>query len=201
MQYSPYNPWRKYTSPPRDPLTTTLAAMGGGSAIAGAGSALTGAGGLVSAFSSLVGGNAAKSIGQAKQQEADFEATQLAQNATSDVAAAQRTAQDVKLKAQLLQSSARAGAAAGGINAGTGSALTNQAEIGTRGEYEAMLDMWGGENKATGDLNEAAALRFSGDVSAMEGEEELQASDLQAFSSLGSAGAKMLGTAARIPTV
>jgi hypothetical protein len=79
MQYSPYHPWRKHTSPLLDPLSTTaaaLATLGGGSAATGGAMALTGVGTGISAANTIAGGNYVAQAGQMKQTEANFEADQ-----------------------------------------------------------------------------------------------------------------------------
>ena len=156
MQYSPYQPFRKYTSPLFDPLSTTtaaLATLGGGSAATGGAMALTGIGTGISAMNTIAGGDYAARIGRAKQAEAKFEADQDVSNAAGEIASAQRQAIDVNQKANLLRSSAVASAAAGGVNTGAGSALTNQAQIAARGRYQADMDLWSGQNQASGLLN------------------------------------------------
>jgi hypothetical protein len=87
MQYSPYDPWRKYTSPPLDPLSTTaaaLATLGGGSAATGGAMALTGIGTGISAANTIAGGDYAAQMGRAKQAEANFEADQDVANAAGE---------------------------------------------------------------------------------------------------------------------
>ena len=185
MQYRPYNPWDKYTSPLRDPITATagaMAAVGGSSSLfAGTSMALTAGGGFFSAISTIMGGDQAAAIGRAKKQLADSQAEQLTSNAAGEIAAAQRQALDTRLKTQLLGSQARAGAAASGIDAGSGSALTNQKEIAGQGEYHSLMDLWQGENRSTGDLNQAAAVRYGGMVDLEAGEAAQRASVVSAF--------------------
>jgi hypothetical protein len=195
MQYSPYDPFRRYVSPLRDPLSTTagaLAALGGGSAATGGAMALTGVGAGVSALSSLLGGGFAASIGKAKQAEANFEADQDVANSAGEIAAAQRRALDVEQRARLLRSSAVAQTAAGGVAAGAGSALTNEAQITARGRYQAGIDLWSGQNQATGLLNRAAAKRYTGELDALGGGEASLAADLGAFSTIAGGGASLL---------
>src|SRR5262249_26311605 len=115
MQYSPYHPFRKYTSPPRDPLSTTAAALmtlGGGSAATGGAMALTGAGAGIAAANTIAGGKYAAQAGQMKQAEANFEADQDVANSAGEIAAAQRQALDINHKGNLLRSAAVANAAA-----------------------------------------------------------------------------------------
>jgi len=179
MQYSPYHPFRNYTSPVRDPLSTTAAA-------------LTGIGTGISAVNTLAGGGYAAQIGRAKQAEANFEADQDVSNAAGEIASAQRQAINVNQKADLLRSSAVANAAANGVNTGTGSTLTNQAQIAARGRYQADMDLWSGENQASGLMNRAAAKRYTGELDALAGEEMRRASRLNALSTLAGGGASFI---------
>jgi hypothetical protein len=195
MQYSPYDPWRKYTSPLRDPLSTTaaaLATLGGGSAATGGAMALSGIGSGISAANTIAGGGYAAQLGQAKQAEANFEAGQDVANAAGEVAAAQRQAIDINQRADLLRSSAVAQAAANGVNAGAGSALTNQAQIAGRGRYQADMDLWSGQNQASGLMNRAAGQRYTGDLDALAGEEMQRASALNALSTIAGGGASFM---------
>jgi hypothetical protein len=195
MQYSPYDPLRKYTSPLFDPLSTTtaaLATLGGGSAATGGAMALTGAGTGISAVNTLFGGDYAAQIGRAKQAEANFEADQDVSNAAGEIATAQRQSLDVNQKSDLLRSSAVAHAAAGGVDAGSGSALTDQAQIAARGRYQADMDLWSGQNQSTGLLNQAAAKRFTGELDAIGGDEAKRASELNAMSTIAGGGASFL---------
>ena len=106
MQYSPYDPFRRYASPPCDPLTTTagaLAALGGGSAATGSAMALTGIGSGISALNTLTGGGYASAVGKAKQAEANFEAAQDVANSAGEIASAQRQGLDAGQKADRLR--------------------------------------------------------------------------------------------------
>jgi len=195
MQYFPYHPVRKYTSPLFDPLSTTaaaLAALGGGSAATGGAMALTGIGAGISAASTIAGGGYAAQIGRMKQAEANFEADQDIANAAGETAAAQRQAIDISRKANLLRSSAVAGTAAGGVDAGAGSALTNQAGIAARGRYQADMDLWSGQNQASGLINQAAAKRYTGEMDLLGGEQAQRASTLNALATIAGGGASFM---------
>jgi hypothetical protein len=195
MQYFPFDPWRRHTAPLFDPLTTTTAALatiGGGSAATGGAMALGSIGTGISAANTIAGGNYAAQAGRMKQAEADFEANQDVANAAGDIAAAQRHALDAAQNANLLRSSAVATAGANGVNAGAGSALTNQAQIAARGHYQAGLDLWSGQNQATGALNQAAAKRYTGDMDLIGGEEAQRAASLNALSTIAGGGASFL---------
>jgi hypothetical protein len=185
MQYSPYAPLRLHTSLLFDPLSMTAAATGGSMALSGFGTA-------ISAASTLAGGDYAVTAAQMKQQAANYQAAQLQQNAGGEIAAAQRQAFDVNQKTNLLRSSAVANAAASGINAGAGSAVTNQSGIVQRGQYLSNMDLWGGENRATGLMNQAQGLQYTGAMDALAGEEAQRAADASALGTLAGGGASLL---------
>lgn len=194
MQYAVYDPWRKYTAPLFDPLSVTGAAIAGldGSTAAGGAMALTGLGSALSAANTIAGGSYANTAGQMQQQAANFQAQQLQENAAGDIAAAQRQAIDTNQKANLLRSSAVARAAGGGIDAGTGSALTNQAQIVNRGRQTGMLDLWQGQNQATGLMNQAQGVEYTGTMDALAGQEAQRASYLNAAATIAGGGASIL---------
>jgi hypothetical protein len=195
MQYAPYAPLRKYTSPLFDPLSMTamaLGAVGGGSAATGGAMALSGIGSAISAASSLAGGSYAQEVAQMKQQAMNYQAAQLRENAGGEIAAAQRQAFDVNQKTNMLRSSAVANAAASGVDAAAGSAMTNQSAIAQRGMYVSGMDLWNGENRATGLLNQAKGLEYTGTMDALAGEEARRASYLSALGTIAGGGASML---------
>ncbi|HLK80239.1 MAG TPA: hypothetical protein VKT99_01915 [Xanthobacteraceae bacterium] len=109
-----------------------------------------------------------------------------------EIAAAQRQAIDLNQRAGLMRSSAVAQAAANGVNAGAGSALTSQAQIAARGRYQADMDLWSGQNQASGLMNRAAGKRYSGDLDALAGEEMQRASTLNALSTIAGGGASFM---------
>jgi hypothetical protein len=161
-----------------DPMTLTAASL-----------AATAAGGAISAGSTLAGGSYAKAAGVAQQQEADYQAKQLEQNATQAFASGQRKALDTTQRTQLAESSAIARGAASGVNAGTGSVASTVGQIARRGSYQSLMDMFNGESEATGLRNQAAGVRQGGDLALIEGEEKQSASRLAAAGTLaGTAG-------------
>lgn len=146
-------------------------------------------GGVMSAMGTLAGGQNAAAYGKMQRQAAEFQATQDTMNSAADIASAQRQAIDISQKANLARSAAVAGAAAGGVTTTSGSPLTNEAQIAARGKYASALDLWNGQNAATGDLNKAAAAHYTGLVDEAGGEMQKQASEFSAFGTLASAGA------------
>lgn len=150
------------------------------------------AGGGLSAAGTLAGGNFAKFAGQAQQQEANYRAKQLRMNAGQALAASQRQMWESQNKTNLAISTSRANAAANGVNVGAGSSVTNIGDLAKRGEYIASMDLFNGKSHASALLNEAKGAEFSGQVSAIEGEEKQQASYLAAGGeALGSAGSAL----------
>ncbi len=141
---------------------------------------LTAVAGAIGAGATIAGGNAAK-------QASQYTATQLRQNASTEIGAAQRSAIDDKLKASMIASEVTARAAASGVNAGFGSPVTDVGEIKQRGEYNSLMDLWRGQNAATGDINKAKAAEF-------EGEAAQDASYLNAAATIAGAGASMYKT-------
>lgn len=169
-----------------DPVTMTALSVG-----------MTAAGAGMSAMSTIAGGGAAAQIGAAKRQAAEFQALQLTDNAAGEIAGASRQSIDIQNKTNLLRSSAVASAAAGGVVTTSGSALQNEGEIVARGRNESALAMFNGQNRATGLLNQAAGVRYTGELEKEEGEYEKKASYLKAASTIASAGGsifKMYGT-------
>lgn len=147
------------------------------------------AGSAASAAGTLMGGFAANKMGQMQQTAADFQAEQDRMNSASEIAGAQRKAFDTGMKARLVQSRAIAGAAAGGLTTTTGSPLETEAEIGERGQYAASLDLWNGQNAATGDLNKAAAAHYTGQMDRIGGQMAQEGSYFSAAGTLASGGA------------
>src|SRR5258706_166756 len=152
-------------------------------------SALAVAGGALSATGTLMGGNAAAAYGRMQQQAAEFQATQDTMNSAADIASAQRQSLDIATKARLAESTAVAAAAAGGVTTTTGSPLTNESQIAARGRYASALELWNGQNAASGDLNKAAAAHYSGLVDRIGGEMQQKASYFSAAGTLASSGA------------
>jgi hypothetical protein len=141
--------WRKYAEVAVfDPTGGLLTA---GLTLAGAG---------MGAAGTIAGGANAKAAAQGASQEAQFQAAQSRINASSDIASAQRRMFQTQDKTRLLIGSATARAGASGIDAGTGSAVENTGEIAQKGKYASALDLWNGENAASGDLNKAQADQF-----------------------------------------
>lgn len=164
-----------------DPFTLTAGSM-----------AASAAGGGLTAASTLAGGNYAAAAGDMAKAAADYKAGQIRSNAAQAFASNQRQALDIRHNTDLTMSASRARAAAGGVNAADGSAVTNEGEIAERGEYQALMKMFNGESEKTGLLNEAQGVEYSGEMARMEGQAKQNASYLSAAGTIaGSAGSMM----------
>lgn len=117
--------------------------------------AVTVAGGVLSAAGTIAGGVASKN-------SADFTAAQMEQQAGESRAAGQRQAfeRDRETKLALSKLQARAAASGGGASDPT---VTNLAgDIAGRGEYQHLMEMYKGENRARGLEDEAMGARMTG---------------------------------------
>jgi hypothetical protein len=163
--------------------------MSGLASLGGAGAILSGVGGITSAIGTLAGGSYAAQSGKMQQAAANYQASQLEQNATQAIASSQRSMLDTQEKTQLAIGTSTARAAASGVNAGAGSAVENVGQLARRGSYQALMDLYSGQSTATGLENQAKGVRYSGDVAAASGEAQQTASYLGAAGTLaGSAG-------------
>jgi hypothetical protein len=124
----------------------------------------------LSAAGTLAGGSYAKTAGDMQRTAAYSQAEQVENNAAQTFASGQRKMLDTQEKTRALISSSTARAAASGVNAGVGSPATNAGDIEQRGSYHALMDMFNGASAATGMRNQAAAIRYSGDIAEYEGE-------------------------------
>lgn len=117
--------------------------------------ALTLAGGALSAGGTIMGG-------QAAQSSANFQAAQEDMAAQESRAASQRDALEKGRQTTLALSKLQADAAASGGGASDPGVLTLAGNIGGRGEYESLMDMYKGENRARGLEDTATGERATG---------------------------------------
>jgi hypothetical protein len=158
-------------------------------AVASLASSAIGAG--VSAAGTIAGGANAASLGQSQQNAANYQAAQLTENASSEIAAAQRQMLDTQQKTRLAQSTLTADAGGSGFVASSGSPGAISSSIARRGSYEAAMQLWQGENASTGDLNKAQGDIMSGQIAAEGGQMQQEASYYSAAGNLASAGGTM----------
>ena len=156
-------------APVYDPLSLTVGAA-----------ALSAAGTGVSAMGTIAGGKAAAEAGVRAQQAADFTAKQQVQAGEESRAVAQRSAFEKRREGDLLNSKVQARAAASGGGATDPGVLDISGDIAQRSEYDALFEMFKGENKARGLLDAAKATRMGGEAALWEGEAKKKASYLSA---------------------
>lgn len=142
--------------------------------------ALAVVGSAVSAGGTIMGGNAAAAAGQSAQQAQNFKAQQEDMAAQESRAASQRSALDKGRETTLLLSTLQARAAASGGGASDVGVLNLAGDIAGRGEYESLMDMYRGENRARGLEDTAIGSRLSGEAAAAEGKAKQSASYLSA---------------------
>jgi len=157
--------------------------------------ALTAAGTAMSASSTIAGGNAAARAGLMQQNADNYQAAQLNENAPGEIGAAQRTMLDTQLKTKQLQSTIEANAAGGGVNAAVGSPVAAEKEIAGRGTYQSLMDLFNGQNKATGEENEAQGATYSGVIANEGGQMQQRAANLNAMATIAGGGASMMRSA------
>lgn len=136
----------------RDPVTISLAATAAGTAVAAGGSIIGGG----------MKADAEEQMGKLQQRGAEFQAQQLDQASTEARAAGQRQAFEKQRLGRLALSTLTARAAAGGGGAADTDVLKIAGDIAGRGEYEALGDLYQGENKARGFGDEATGTRYTG---------------------------------------
>lgn len=124
-------------------------------AIASAVISAVGAG--VAAAGTIAAGNAAK-------EGAYFKAAQEDQAGQEGRAASQRGAMEKRRQAGLIESKIQAGAAASGAGASDPGIVKLTSDVAGRGEYQALTDMYTGENRARGLSDVAMGDRMSGDA-------------------------------------
>lgn len=173
MQYSPLRKYDLWSMACFDPVT--MAVVSAGATMAGAG---------VSAMGTIAGGNAAADAGIRGQAAQEFKAKQEEQAAQESRAVSQRSALDKRHQATLLQSTIQARAAASGGGADDPGVLTLAGDVAGRGEYEALFDMYKGENRARGLIDQAAGSRMTGDALFAEGQAKKSASKMAALGTI-----------------
>jgi hypothetical protein len=104
--------------------------------------------------------------GKASADAQYFKAAQEDQAAQESRAASQRTALEKDRQATLLQSTLQANAAASGGGAADPTVVGLGQDIAGRGEYQSLMDMYTGENRARGIEDQAIGSRMTGDAAA-----------------------------------
>jgi hypothetical protein len=146
--------------------------------------ALTGASAAISALGTIAGGNAAEAAGKAANASAQFQAKQQEMAALESRATAQRAQFEKQRETQLVQSKLQARAASSGGGADDPTVLGLVGDIGARGEYESLMEMYKGENRARGLEDAAMSSRMSGEAALAEGQAKRKAASLSALGTI-----------------
>lgn len=107
--------------------------------------------------------------GQAQRSAAEFQATELDQQAGQDRASSQHQAVDARRQATFAESRAQALAAASGGGASDPTVVTNSARITGEGEYSALTALFNGEERARGLETQGNLARFTGQQQQLAG--------------------------------
>lgn len=161
-----------------------LTAANAPAAVGGIGSIL----GLVGNMSAASG---ARTAGARQQQAADFEASQLDQQAGQSVAASQRAAMDEERRARLLASRGIAVAAAGGGAVTDPTISKLLADISGEGAYRASVALYQGEERARQQRLAANVRRYEGDVALEGGGQRADAFTYAGLGNLATGGASL----------
>ena len=142
-----------------EPISATLGVL---SSLASVGGTIAGMGSAMAA--GKAGKIGAALQGQAAMQSAEYRAKQLEQQAQEARASQQRMALETRRKGDLLQSTLRTRAAAGGGSATDNTVMNLAGQIAARTEYESLLQMYKGENAVRGLEDAASAAIYQGKV-------------------------------------
>lgn len=159
--------------------------------------AVSAAGTAVSAMGTIAGGRAQAAAGQAQANAMNFQAAQQEQAATQARAEAQRVALDKRREGRFTESTLIARAAMGGGGVDDPTTLNLGGDIAGRSEYDALMEMYKGENRARGMEDQAAASRMSGQAALAGGQAAQSASGYSAAGTIISGAGSMYGTYAR----
>lgn len=147
--------------------------------MAGIGAILGLAGTIVSAAGTLA-------AGKAQAASAEYEAKQLEVRAAEEKAAAQREAIETRRNVRQLTSRQQTVAAASGFSAMDDTVIDLAADTFARGEYQAGLQRYGGEERARGNLAQADASRLTGQAAKQGAQLSALGTVLGGFSSMAS---------------
>lgn len=143
-----------------DPVTLGMAGAVGLDAM-GAGTILSSGGTL---FSGFMKADAEEENARLQRASGEYEARQLQMAAAESRAASQRQAFEKQRLTRLALGTLQTRAAAGGGKASDENIVTLASDIAGRGEYQALADLYTGENRARGLEDQAAGKRYEGEA-------------------------------------
>jgi hypothetical protein len=147
-----------------------------------AGTAISAGGTLIGGF---MGADAQEEAGRLQEAAANFEAQQLQMAAAESRATAQRQMFERQRLTKLALGTLQTRAAAGGGKATDENVLSLTSEIAGRGEYQALAELYTGENRARGLEDSAAAKRYEGKARAYGAERAANAARIGSVLSAG----------------
>lgn len=132
----------------------------------------------------IMSASSARQAGEAQQEEANYQATQMRQNANNAEATAEEKMVQQNKETEYALSNAKAAAAAGGGSATDPTVTTNMMTIAGQGRFRALTDMYEGDAAAQADKNQAAATQYGGVLAADAGNTKMYTNILSGASSL-----------------
>lgn len=138
--------WREPAVPCQTGIETVAAIVGATASLAG----------------TVVSMQGARAAGAEQQKAKEFQAAQQEQQAQESRAAAQRQALERQRQTDLAKSTLQARAAASGAGATDETVLNLGEDLSGRGEYQRLMDIYTGENRARGYEDAAMASRMTG---------------------------------------
>ena len=177
-----------------DPITATFSAI---SAFAAANAGTIGTIGTIASLAGT-GITAAGTLaaGDAAKASAESQALQMQQQATQARAASQRNMMEHQRQQTMVQSQLQARAAASGAGAEDPTVVNLGGAIAARGEEQALMDLYNGENSARG-LEDSATAKIASGEAAKTGSMYSAAGTI--FSGLGSGFSRYAGTNPLVP--
>jgi aspartokinase len=133
----------------------------------------------------LVAAKGAAEAGAEQQRAREYEAKQREMQAQESRAASQRQALEKDRASRLAQSTLQSRAAASGAGATDETVLGLGEDIAGRGEYQRLMEMYTGENRARGLDDAAMGLRMTGAAEAKAGRTRATGTLLSGLGSFG----------------
>lgn len=156
------------------------------------------AGTAVSAMGTIGAGKAANQAGIAQQQSMQFKAAEEKQAADESRAASQRSALEHDKATELQRSRLQALAAASGGGADDPTVVHLGEDLAGRGEYQHLMDMYTGENRARGLEDQATGDQMTGAAQLAEGKAKQNASYYSAAGTVLSGAGSMFDRYSRV---
>lgn len=150
-----------------DPITMTIAAIG--SAASAAAGTLGTVGTIMGIAGSGISALGAFQQGQNAKAASTTRAAQMEQQANQARASSQRTMLEHQRQTGMVQSQLQSRAAASGAGATDDTVVKLGSDIAGRGEEQALMDLYNGENTARGLEDQAQATRLQGRAAARGG--------------------------------